>query len=490
MEKKSVKKNYLYNVTYQILLIILPLLTAPYISRVLGAESIGIYSYALSISAYFISFGSLGVDLYAQREIAYYQDDKKSYSKTFWEITILRLFTMAISIIIFYFTFASNGDYQIFFKILLIELIGKCFDISWFFKGLEDFKKIVLRNLVIKILSIIAIFTFVKTPSNLNLYFWIYVLSVILGNLSLWLYLPKYVCKIKISALKIFRHLKPTISLFIPQIAIQVYTLLDKTMIGAIYEDKSEVGYYEQGQKIINMLLTVITSLGTVMLPRIANFFANNKKNAVKSYMEKSFNFVFLLAFPMIFGIIAVAKDFVPIFFGPGYDKVIILMSIISPVLLFIGMSNVIGTQYLLPTKRQKEYTISVVTGSIVNLCINASLIWKYGALGASIGTIIAEFTVTLVQIIFVKDEFDFKKIFKSAINYIIASIIMFIICKLTSIIPVNDFVSLILQVASGIITYGLVLLIFKDEFVLNILKQLKEKIVYRRLTIKSQDFY
>lgn len=481
MEKKSVKKNYLYNVTYQILLIILPLLTAPYISRVLGAESIGIYSYALSISAYFITFGSLGVDLYAQREIAYYQDDKKNYSRTFWEITILRAVTMSISIFIFYFTFASNGEYQVFYKILLIELIGKCFDISWFFKGVEDFKKIVLRNLVIKILSIIAIFTLVKTPDDLNLYFWIYVLSVILGNLSLWLYLPKYVCKVEIQSLKIFRHLKPTISLFIPQIAIQVYTLLDKTMIGAIYEDKSEVGYYEQGQKIINMLLTVITSLGTVMLPRIANFFANNKKNEVKSYMEKSFNFVFLLAFPMIFGIIAVAEDFVPIFFGPGYDKVAILMSVISPILLFIGMSNVIGTQYLLPTKRQKEYTISVVIGSIVNICINGCLIWNYGALGASIGTVVAEFTVTLVQIIIVRKEFEFKKIFKLAINYIIASIIMFIVCKIVSVIPLNEIISLIIQVLAGIATYGLILIILKEKFVLNILRQLKEKIKDRR---------
>ena len=482
MEKKSVKKNYLYNVTYQILLIILPLLTAPYISRVLGAESIGIYSYALSISAYFISFGSLGVDLYAQREIAYYQDDKKKYSKTFWEITILRMVTMSISILIFCFTFASSGEYKVFYRILVIELLGKCFDISWFFKGLEDFKKIVLRNLVIKVLSIISIFTFVKTPDDLSLYFWIYVLSVILGNISLWLYLPKFICKVKIQSLKIFKHLKPTVSLFIPQIAIQVYTLLDKTMIGAIYKDKSEVGYYEQAQKIINMLLTVITSLGTVMLPRIANFYANKKSDQVKSYMEKSFNFVFLLAFPMIFGIIAVAKDFVPIFFGQGYDKVIILMSVISPILLFIGMSNVIGTQYLLPTKRQREYTISVVIGSIVNLCINGCLIWNYGALGASIGTIFAEFTVTLVQIIFVRKEFDFKKIFRLAINYIIASIIMFCACKVISFIPINDFASLVLQVTVGVATYSLALIILKDKFVLTILKQIKEKIEDRRL--------
>ena len=474
MENKSIKKNYLYNVAYQILIIILPVITTPYISRILGAENIGIYSYTLSITAYFISFGSLGIDLYAQREIAYYQDKKKEYTKTFWEIIILRFVTMSISICIFIISFARVGEYHIFYKILIIELIGKCFDISWIFKGLENFKKIVMRNFGIKILSILAIFMFVKTKEDLNLYFWIYVLSVILGNISLWLYLPMYIVKISIKDLKILKHIKPTISLFIPQIAIQIYTLLDKTMIGAIYEDKSEVGYYDQAQKIINMLLTVITSLGTVMLPRIANYYANNKKQEVSAYMQKSFNFVYLLAFPMIFGILAVSEKFVPIFFGNGYDKVILIMNVICPILLFIGLSNVSGTQYLLPIKRQKEYTISVVIGSIVNLCINSCLIWKNGAIGAAIGTIFAESTVTLIQFIFIRKDFEIKIILKLSKNYLISSIIMFIIIKFIGYINLSDLVLLIIQVILGAIIYLAILILLKDQFVVNTLKQVK----------------
>lgn len=476
--KNSVKKNYIYNLTYQILVIILPLITAPYISRVLGAENIGIYSYTTSISAYFILFGSLGVNLYAQREIAFHQNDKKENSKTFLEIVILRTITMLISIAIFCITFVANGEYSYFYKILIVELIAQCLDISWFFSGLEEFKKTVSRNLIIKCISIVSIFLLVKTPEDLDMYFWIYVLSTIIGNISLWFYLPKYLDKVKVRELNIIKHLKPMLVMFIPEIAIQVYTILDKTMIGAIWEDKSEVGFYQQSERIVKLLLTVITSLGTVLLPRIASCFANNKKKEVFEYLKKSFNFVYILAFPMIFGIIAVADKFVPLFFGPGYDKVVVLMSVISPIILFIGMSNVIGRQFLLPTKRQKQYTTSVIIGAVVNLIMNSCLIWKYGALGASIGTVIAEFSVTLAQIIFVRKDFNIIEVLKPSIKYIIASIIMFLICKLLGLIQVDNLISIILQVGGGVIVYIFMLLLLKDKITFYLLKQIKSKLI------------
>ena len=273
--KKSVTKNYIYNLAYQILIIILPVITTPYISRVLGVENIGIYSYTLSISAFFILFGSLGIALYGKREIAYMQKDKKRYTIAFWEILILRVITMSISLLIFGLTFARNGEYQNYFKILILEIIANCIDISWFFQGLEEFKKTVIRNMIVKIVSVVCIFVFVKTREDLTKYFIIYVLSMLIGNGSLWLYLPRFLTKVKLNELNVKKHFKPTFSLFLPQIATEIYTILDRTMIGLIVNDKSEVGFYDQSQKIIKMLLTLITSLGTVMLPRIANNFAN-----------------------------------------------------------------------------------------------------------------------------------------------------------------------------------------------------------------------
>ena len=353
-------------------------------------------------------------------------------------------------------------------------MLANCFDISWFFQGLEEFKKTVTRNTIVKLISVISIFTFVKDSNDLGIYFGIYVLSNLIGNCSLWVYLPKYLKRLKANQLNVIQHIKPTIGLFIPQIAVQVYTILDKTMIGSIISDKSEVGYYEQAQKIIKILLTVITSLGTVMMPRIANTFASGEKEKINEYMKKSFNMVFLLAFPMIFGIITVSKAFVPVFFGTGYDKVAILMSVISPIILLIGLSNVTGTQYLLPTKRQKEYTISVVFGAIINLILNACLIWKYGAIGASIGTVLAELTVTSVQIFFTRNDFHWREIIKTAFNYLIASLAMFIVCLIIGKYIERNIISLIVQVITGGCVYVVVLLILKDNMVMEVLGRVK----------------
>ena len=475
---KSVKKNYIYNLTYQILIMIVPLITTPYLSRVLGAEAIGIYSYTLSITTYFILFGSLGVAMYGQREIAYVQDDKMKRSKVFYEILLMRFITLGISMIIFYFTFAMKGQYSIYYRILTLELISNALDISWFFQGIEEFKKTVIRNTLVKIISVVCIFAFVKNVNDLYKYFIIYVLSTFMGNISLWMYVPKYIEKIKIRELEIFRHLKPTISLFIPQVAVQIYTVLDKTMIGSIVNDKSEVGFYEQAQKIVKLLVTVATSLGTVMVPRMANTFASGNKEKLKEYMNKSFNFVLMLACPLMFGMISIANKFVPVFYGDGYNKVIILINIIIPIVLAIGLSNVIGTQYLLPTKKQKGYTISVTAGAIVNFILNIIFIRLWKSVGASIATVIAEFVVTGVQFYIVRNEIKFIDVIKIMKNYIIASIIMFIISMILGKFITNNIMSILVQLVVSTIIYFTILYMLKDEMIISGIQMVKNKFI------------
>lgn len=475
--KKSITKNYIYNLMYQILILILPLVTTPYVSRILGAENLGIYSYTVSITTFFILFGALGIGLYGQRQIAYQQEDKNKYSITFWEIAFLKCITLGISLVIFYFTFAiGKNDYNTYYKILIFEIIGNMLDITWFFTGLEEFKKTVSRNTLVKIISVISIFIFVKTKSDLYKYFIIYVISVLLGNISLWLYLPKYLKKIDFRKIKLSKHIKPVIGLFIPQVAIQLYTILDKAMIGTIISDKSEVGYYEQSQKIVKLLLTIITSIGTVMLPRIANIFAKGETDKINKYMNLSFRAVFFLAFPIIFGLIAVADAFVPIFLGSGYTNVIRLMKIISPIILLIGISNVTGVQYLLPTKRQRQYTTSVVMGAIVNFIANMLLISKFGAIGASIGTVLAEGTVTGIQIFFTRKDFQWKNILKCGIHYLVLSIVFFVPCIMLKFF-INDNILLItLQIIVGIVIYSVLLLLSKDKMIVEILNIIKNK--------------
>lgn len=465
MSQKSIKKNYIYNLIYQSLTLILPLVTTPYLSRILGSEPIGIYSYTYSIVSYFLLFGSLGVSLYGQREIAYVNEDVKKRKKIFWEIVACRFVTMFIAILIYFIFLARMGEYAIYYRIWLIELIAMAFDISWFFQGMEDFKKTVIRNVIVRLASVTLIFVFVKSPEDLIKYITIYSIADLVGNLSLWRYLPRYFKGIKIGKIKPFYHLHAIILLFIPQIANQVYNLLDKTMIGKIITDKSEVGFYEQGQKVIRVLLTVVTSLGIVMIPRMASTFASGNKKQIIEYMKKSFKFVFFLAFPIVLGLISVSKSFVPLFFGEGYDKVVTLLIVISPTIILTGMANVIGTQYLLPIKRQKEYTITITLGLVINFFLNYILITYYDSVGASIATVVSELIVVIAQLYVIRKDIKTKEVLKLSIPYIFASLIMFAITMIEGFVLETSTKTLIIQIISGGLVYVLMLWILKDEF-------------------------
>lgn len=466
MAKQSVKKNYIYNVIYQMLVIILPVITTPYLSRILGAENIGIYSYTLSITTYFILFGSLGVAMYGQREIAYVQSDTNKRSKIFWEIIIIRCITLFISLFIFYIFFCTKGQFNYYYKILLLEIIANMIDISWFFQGLEEFKKTVMRNTAVKIISVLCIFIFIKSQSDLYMYFIIYVLSTFLGNISLWIYLPKYIKKCNLKELKIIRHIKATIALFIPQIAVQVYTLLDKTMLGVLCNDMTSVGFYEQSQKIIKTALVLVTALGTVVAPRIASIISKGNKEEVNKYLEKSYHFVWMIGTPLTFGLIATAKTLVPWFLGEEFIPAIEIIMIGSVLIMAIGLNNVSGMQYLIPVKKQNLFTKSVIIAACINFMLNYILIPIYGAIGAITASVFAEIVIIFIQAFDIRKDINIKIIYKNSMNYIIGSIIMFLPIYVMGIYMKENVLSTIIQIISGILIYSIYLLIIKDSII------------------------
>ena len=477
MVQKSIVKNYIYNLIYQLLIIVLPLITTPYLSRVLGADGIGIYSYTISIVTYFILFGTLGVAMYGQREIAYIRDNKDKTSITFWEIVIFKFITMIISMIIFYIIFVNGEKYQLYYQILLLELFANIIDIGWFFQGLEEFKKTVSRNIIVKIMSIICIFIFVKTKEDLSKYILIYTLSSLIGNATLWMYLPKYIKKIKLKELNIIRHIKPTISLFIPQIAMQIYTVLDKTMIGNILGDMNQVGNYEQSQKIIKISLLLVTALGTVMSPRIANIISNNNKEEVKEHLKRSFRFVWMLGMPITLGMIAVAGTLVTWFLGEGYSQSITLIRIGALLIMAIGLNNVSGVQYLIPAKKQEIYTKSVIIGAIFNFILNIFLIKPLNAEGAIIASVLVEFVILFIQLYYIREEIDVKISYENSFKYIISGVIMFIVSYTIGIMMSPTISTTIIQIIAGIIVYGTGLIILKDSLVYNILSNILAKL-------------
>ena len=501
-EKKSVVKNYMYNLIYQILILVLPLITTPYLSRVLGAEGVGIYGYTYAITTYFVLFGSLGISLYGQREIAYAQNNRTKRKQTFIELILFRFITIILAMIIYFIFFIKGQSYQTYYSILLIEIVATAFDISWFFQGLEEFKKTVFRNVLVRSISVALVFILVKTQADLWKYMLIYSLADLFGNLLLWTYLPKYLKGKKVKHINITRHIVPVLLLFVPQVANKIYNLLDTTMIGALVADKAETGYYEQGQKVIRLLLTIVTSLGIVMVPRMASTFAEGDKGKIKKYLQTSFSFVFIISVPLMFGISSVAKDFVPIFFGNGYDKVAILIAIFSPMLILMGIENVIGTQYLLPTKRQKEFTYSVVYGILTNIILNAVLITFFNSIGASIATVLAQLVVDSVQIYFVRNEIKFKPIIRNFIRYFIAGFIMFVVCQIVKVIistnafngiiiaisgngngsMVKHVISIILQVIAGSITYFSMLYVLRDKYFYMIVNKISMKLLKKEI--------
>lgn len=476
---KSVARNYIYNLFYQILNIILPLVTTPYLSRTLGAGGIGTYSYVISVTTYFVLFGSLGMSLYGQRQVAYVQNDLSKRSRVFFETFLLRVMSLLVSIVLFIFIFAREGDYSLYYRTLLIYLVSGMFDISYFFQGTEDFKKIIGRNLLIKIISIACVFLFVKTPNHVGLYLLIFALSNLIGNLSLWLYLPMYIEIPRPFNINIAQHIKPALALFIPQIATQIYTVLDKVMLGTMLTEKAEVGLYEQSHKIVLIVLTVVTSLGTVMLPNMASKYANNNKKEITESLKTSFRFVFMIGFPMMLGICAIAGDLIPKFLGEGFERSVTITYAISPIILFIGLSNIIGMQYLLPTMRQRQYTISVALGAAVNLICNLILIPKFKAAGAAIATVAAEAVVTGVQLLFVRKEIQMRKLMPMAIKYVVFSVIMFaavVFSNKTFLLNRPQVARVFVDVFIGIVVYGIMLVISKDKFIFKTAKKILEK--------------
>ncbi len=459
----SIAKNYLYNVIYQILILIIPLITIPYISRVLGSNGIGINAYTNSIIQYFILLGTLGLSLYGTREIAYIRDDKIKLSNTFWSIFYLKCITTITAYIVFLIFLGVVEMYTTIFFIQSIYIISAAIDISWLYMGLEEFKKTIIRNSLVRILGVVCTFVFVKNPDDLWKYVLIMALSQLIGNFSLWYYLSKTVNKVSISWNDMKKHLKPSIILFIPQIAIQIYVVLNKTMLGAL-STPNEVGYFDNADKIVKVVLSIVTAMGIVMLPRVSNTFAKGDISRVKEYVYSSFEFVSYLSIPLMFGLAGIATRFSPWFFGAEFSKTGLLIVVICPIIVFIAWSNVIGNQFLMPTGKLRGYTIAVLIGALVNFSLNILLIGRYHSIGTSIATVIAELTVTILQIYMVRHELQIKRLIYSIWKFFISGLIMYLTIKIVGDYLSTGITTLFVQITVGTVIYFTLLFLLKSK--------------------------
>lgn len=473
----SLKKNFIYNTSYQLLNIFLPLITVPYIARVLGVTNTGIYSYTGAYTQYFILLGMLGINIYGRRQIAYVKDNKEKLSRDFSNIYTLQLISTLISLVSYLIIFVGiNEEYKIVYLIQGINILASVVDISWLYIGFENIKSIVLKNLIVKVIGIIMIFTFVKTRNDLIIYAVIMSGSLFIGQLLMWINMRKIIDFVKPEKKEIIKHLKPTLGLFISQMAIQVYALLDKTMLGAM-TDTWQVGLYENSQKTIKIILTIATSLGTIMLPRMSSLYSNGKIGEFKKLIYNAFSFVNFIAFPMVFGLIAISNRFAIWFYGVEFTGIEVLLKLGSFIIIAISWSNILGMQVMIPMQREKEFTISVVVGAIVNLILNLFLIKSLKASGAMISSIVAETTVAFVQVYLLRHIVNWKRILLSCIKPFIGSVSMYIIIGRVFIEISSNFIYLISTICGGCIVYMIIMILLKDIFIKEALNTLRRKV-------------
>lgn len=450
----SIKKNFMYNVTYQLLLILLPLITTPYVSRVLGSDGVGTYAYTYTIANYFMLAAMLGVKNYGNRSIAAVRDDKELLGKTFWQIYGLQFWCSILVLaayLIFVFVFETN--YRTIALIQGIYVFSGLLDISWFFFGMEEFKITVVRNIVVRLISLACIFIFVRSGADLWKYTLIMTMGIFCSQGYLWFYIRRFVNWCRPNRRDMQKHLKAELILFIPIIAVSLYKMMDKIMLGQM-STITQVGYYESAEKILNIPLGVITALGTVMLPRMSNLAAKGKVKESRQYIYNSMIFAMILASAMMFGIAGIAEDFVPLFLGKGYMPCIGLLHVMAPTIPFMAWANVIRTQYLIPNHEDRSYIISVILGAVVNLAVNSLLIPRMDAMGAVIGTVCAEGSVCVCQTFMVRKKLDIFRYIKDTLLYFVIGAGMLVVILVLQKSMNQGAVSVLAEIAAGAAVY------------------------------------
>lgn len=435
VEKKDpLKLNIIYSTVYQVLVLIIPLITAPYVSRVLGATNLGIYSYTQAFANYFVLFAMLGVANYGNRSIAQVRDDSKLLSRTFWEIYSFQIFvTIIISIIYLIYCFVAVSQNRIIYLLQFLYVVSAGFDINWFFFGIEKFKLTVTRNIIIKIINAVLIFALVKERSDLSIYTLIMSLGTLVSVVILIPFLMRYVSFEKIEVKNVLKHIKPNLILFIPVIAISLYNIMDKLMLGYL-STADEVAFYSNAEKIAQLPNSIIMAVGNVLMPRMSNLIATGEKEKSSKLFDKSMTFMIVSSVLLAFGMASVSKVFAPWFYGEEFARCGLFILWLCPTIVFKSIAGSVRTQLIIPMERDKVYILSVSVGAAVNLLANYFLIPLYQGLGAVLGTVLAEAAVCLIQIKMTTDLVKYGKYIKYTVVSCIFGSIMYVILQIITI--------------------------------------------------------
>lgn len=475
----DLKVNFIYRLVYEILLYAIPILMMPYISRVLGADGVGEYSFSYSVISYFMMFASLGTAAYGTREIARNRDDRRSFTRIFWEIEFMSMAVSAVCLILWGVLIFMGTLHRMYFIVLTPFLLGTMFDISWFYMGLERIRVLALSGSIVQIAGVAALLIFVRTKEDVLLFCLLSAVTVFIANLSMWLFLPRFLVKDDLKGLKILPHFRKTLIYFVPTAAMSVYLVLDKTLIGLIGRDASQNGYYEQASRLIAIAEALAFIIyNKVATARLSYLFSRHAYEEIRERIRSSMDYIFLLGYGAAFGLLGIAHTFVPVFLGDGFAPAETLLVMMLPLIPVIGVSNCLGILYYIPAGKRAQSTKYIVAGAGCNLLLNLCLIPYLGAKGAVIATIAAELLISVLMLRYCEGYLSLRLIGKYSAKRIPAGIVMALCVRLLSNLPLPSPVVLLIQIASGAVIYVLLLLICKDAM----LKDLFQKIRNREL--------
>lgn len=457
-------KNYIYNSSYQLFLILIPIVTLPYLARTLGPEYLGINSYTYSVTYYFTLLAVLGTTTYAQREVAYVRDNLAKLSRLFWEVELLSIFTTLFSYLLLVLVILFSSQYRIFFWAYSITVLANVLDISWLFIGIEKFSVLAIRNFFIKIISVILIFTLVKSQGDLLNYILINSCSILLSNVLLWPYVKRLNLIQNVKVLRPFRHLRGTLALFAPQIFSTLYTVLNKVLLGYMGKIK-EGSYFDNADKIVRLTFTLLSSLSTVLMPVIANEVAKRNTKNINRILRQSMVFSLCMSIAVFFGFFGLSNRLIPLFLGQNFNPVKYILKVQAFILIPMSVANVVGSQYLVPLKKSRQLNISIIAGSIINILVSIPLINFWGAKGASYAVLLSETLVTSVQLWMVRNDLKFPGIWKEIFKYIVAALVMLEIIVLIQNI-IDGWLSIAVCVVMGAGVYFSVLFILRAEVI------------------------
>lgn len=460
----KVLKNFLYNFSYKILTMILPFVTVPYVTRVFNPTLMGEYNYTASIVAYFSTFGMLGIVIYGSNQIAKVSHKgKEEISHVFSSVYYFQLFSTTLTILVYLaYIFLFPSQYQQYFIVQIFSLIAIMFDISWLFQGLEDFKRIVMRNTVVKLIGVVSIFTLIKSQSDIYLYVFIISFSTLISQGIMWLSVKNYVNLVRVGVKEILSNFKPNLSFFLPQISISIYNTLDKIILGSL-GSVFDVGIYTQAVNINSVLVSLVVTLSAVLQPRMTNLHAQGKKEEVRRVMSASMLFNSILTFPVVVGILLVSQEFVHMFLGKEYAETFIALNIVVFSLIPIAFSEIVGRQTLIPTDNVRYFTISVMSGAIVSILLNFIVIPFGGYKGAALVHVLVEIIVCALMSYYARKYLDILALLRIAIKPLVTSVVTVIIVHLifSYIWPIyNSLLSLLLKIIVYSVIYGILLLL------------------------------